>query len=190
MALLTINLLPPKIKAARTQSLIITIVVAVAVGLAAIPLSFLYFKWISVNSLKGQAEKIKKESAEYSGVIDKVMELETKEAALTKKLDSIDKLVARQWMWIKLLETFSACQAEAGDLWLTAIRCKALIGADAGKTEIMVEGNAFSVASIVVFQDLIRKSDMRFEIVRQDLPPSKVGDQSVVKFTFTYRVKG
>jgi len=190
MALLKINLLPPKIKAARTQQMIIMIVAAVAIGAASIPLSFLYIKWMSVNSLKAQEEKIKKDSAEYAGVIEKVMELEGKEGALAKKLDSIDKLVARQWMWIKLLETFSACQAEAGDLWLTSIQSKALQGADAGKTEILLEGNAFSVASIVVFQDLVRKSEMKLEITKQELPPSKVEGQSVVKFTFTYKVKG
>lgn len=189
MALLKINLLPPKIKAARTQQLIITIVVAVAVGLASIPLSFLYIKWMSVNSLKGQAEVLKKESAEFSGVIEKVMELEAKEAALAKKLDSIDKLVARQSMWIRLLETLSACQVGAGDLWLTAIRSKAMTGADTGKIEVIVDGSAFSVASIVAFQDLVRKSDMKLEIVKQDLPPGSVGGQAVVSFSLTYKVK-
>jgi len=190
MALLTINLLPPKIKAARTQQLIVMIVAAVVIGLASIPVSFYVIKWKSVISLKSQAERIKKDSAEYGGVIEKVMELEAKEASLASKLDSIDKLVARQWMWIKLLETFSACQSEAGDLWLTAIRSKALLGADTGKSEITVEGHAFSVASIVVFQDLIRKSEMKLELIRQDLPPAKIGDVSVVKFMFTYKVKG
>jgi Tfp pilus assembly protein PilN len=190
VALLKINLLPPKIKAARTQRLVIMVVAAVAIGAASIPLSFLYFKWMSVNSLKAQAEKIKKDSSEYSGVIEKVMELEGKEASLAKKLDSIDKLVGHQSMWLKLLETLSMCQSEAGDLWLTSIRSKALQGADAGKSEITVEGNAFSVASIVVFQELIQKSEMKLETIKQDLPPSTVGDQSVVKFTFTYKVKG
>jgi len=189
MALLTINLLPPKIKAARTQKMIITVVAVVAIGLASIPLSFLYFKWITVNSLKAQAEKIKKESADYSGVIEKVVELEGKEAVLAKKLDSIDKLINRQWMWIKLLEAFSTSQVEAGDLWLTGIRSKTLMGADAGKMEVTLEGVAFSVASIVVFQDLIRKSEMKMEVVSQDLPPSKVNDQAVVKFKLVYRVK-
>ena len=190
MALLTINLLPPKIRAARTQQLIITIVAVVAIGLASIPASFLYIKWMSVSSLKAQAEKVKKESADYGGVIEKVMELEAKESSLARKLDSIDKLVGRQNMWIKLLETFSACQTEAGDLWLTGIRSKAMMGADAGKNEVTVEGIAFSVASIVVFQDLIRKSELKIEVIKQDLPPTKVGDQSAVKFNFTYKVKG
>jgi len=190
MALLTINLLPPKIRAARVQSTIITIVAVVAIVIASIPISFLYIKWMAVSSLRSRAEVLKKESASYSGVIEKVMELETKEADLAKKLDSIDKLVARQELWIKMLETFSTCQAEAGDLWLTSIRSKVLVGVDAGKTEITIEGNAFSVASIVVFQDLIRKGDLKMEITKQDLPPSKVGEQAVVKFTLTYKVKG
>lgn len=191
MALLTLNLLPPRIKAQRTQRMIMTIAVMIGIGLMSIPITVYYFKWLAVASLKSDLEKVKKEAVEYAGVIDQVKELETKEKALAQKLVSIDKLVARQNVWIKLLETISNCQYQVGDIWLTSLKSKVMVGPDAGKTEITLEGQAYSIDSLVNFQGLIGKSDTPVEFTKNLVSPMNTGtsNQTVVKFTTVMKVK-
>ena len=173
------------------QAMVITIVIVVVAGLAMIPLSVYFQKRMSVVSLNSQVARLEKESGEYSELIKRVDEVKGKETILAKKLSTIDRLVGGQKAWIRILETLSACQAGAGDIWFTDIKTKVLLAPDAGKIELNLEGNAYSVASIVDFQELMRKSDLNLEVKKISMQPNTAGDnQQVVKFQISYKVKG
>jgi len=191
MALLTINLIPPRVRAERAKRMFIVVAVAVGLGLLAIPLAVLYFKWMSVSLLKGKYRALEAESKNYAGIIEKVVELENKETALVKKLDAIDGLVSRQWIWIKLLETISQCQSQVGDIWFTSLKSKTLAGADAGKTELTLEGNAFSIAAVVDFQNMVLKSGLGVEFTKTNMQSAQVGtgNQTAVKFMTVLKFK-
>ncbi len=191
MAILKINLLPPRIKQARMQRLMILGGVIAAAVLLTIPAGLWYERWIVAASLRSQIRAIDAESATYAGIIDKVTLLEAQEAVLAKRLDVLDKLLGRQGTWIRVLESLSFAQAHAHDLWLTSVNSKALsLGADAGKVEIALVGSAFSAASIDEFMRTLSKADLNgLEMGLVNMTVGAAGGQQILNFNFTVRFK-
>ena len=189
--MLKVNLLPPRVKAARVKQLMMLAVVAVTGVLLTIPAGFWYLRFARVRSLQAEVKRLDAAAGEYAGIIEKVTALETQEAALAKKLEVLDKLIARQASWIHILEALSFSQAQAKDLWLTSFSSKTITAApDAGKTEITIVGMAFSVASMDDFIRTFQHSDFSPDLEK---PPSVQGmgveGQNVIQFTAVFKFK-
>jgi hypothetical protein len=190
MAILKINLLPPRIKKARIQRMVIAGAMVVGLLLLAIPIGVWYVRFVTAASLKAQIRSKQAEANEYAEVIKKNNQLKDQEAVLAVKLVVLDKLVVRQSLWIKVLEAVSFSQTRSRDLWLTSLISKQMVGADAGKIEITLVGMAFSAASIDEFMRSLKKSDFNPDVKVPDWIPALIGDQKVVRFvmTFSFRV--
>lgn len=189
--MLKINLLPPRIKAARIKRLMILGAVAGAAVLLTIPAGFWYVKFAQVRVLQAKIKALDREAAEYAGIIEKVTELETQEAALAKKLEVLDKLLARQAGWIKVLEALSLSQSRARDLWLQQFTSRALTAApDTGKTELTLNGYAYSIASVDDFVRAFQKSDLEPELTAAPTIRSAAQEgESVISFTVVFKFK-
>jgi Tfp pilus assembly protein PilN len=191
MPILKINLLPPRIRQARNKRLMILGGAVAAAVLLTIPAGFWYIRWTVAAGLRAQIKAIDAESVAYAGIIDKVTLLETQEGALAQKLDVLDKLIARQTTWIKILESLSFAQTHAKDLWLTTLTSKSLtLGADAGKIELTINGQAFSAASVDDFMHTLSRADLaNLEIGLPTMTASMVANQPVLQFNFAIKFK-
>ncbi len=187
-----VNLLPPRIKAARIKRMMMMTGIGVVAVLLAIPAGFWYLRYMSVLSLRAQLKVVETEAAkpEYAGVIEKVTQLEAQEAAVGKKLEVLDKLLARQSTWIKVMEALSFSQARAKDLWLVGLTSKTLLNApDTGKVELTIMGMAFSAASVDDFVSSFMKSDFSPELGNQTMQSFIVESQRVLQFTAVVKIK-
>ena len=189
MSILKINLLPPRIKKARMQRMIIAGAVVVGLFLLAIPIGLWYVKFMTAAVLKAEIKAKQAEANEYTEVIKKNNQLKDQETALAAKLMVLDKLVGRQSLWIKVLEAVSFSQSRSRDLWLTMLTSKPMYGADAGKIEITLQGMAFSAASVDEFMRSLKKSDFNPDVKVPDWNPAVIGDQKVVRFIMTFSFK-
>lgn len=191
MAMLKINLLPPRIKAARQKRMMMLAGVAIGASLLTIPAGLWYVRFMQVRSLQAQAKQLDRDSAEFSGVIEKVSALEQQESLLAKKLEVLDKLTSRQSAWIHILEAVSTAQASARDLWLQSTVSHQLEAApDTGKTELVITGSAFSVASFEAFVQAFQKTELKPEVYRQTLSHAvSPAGQSVVVFAVSFKFK-
>lgn len=190
MPVIRVNLLPPRIKKERAKRAMIAVGVAAAAIFLTLPIGFWYLRWQQKAQLEAAIKKIDAESVPFAGVIEKVNALNTREGALVKRLDVLDKLVSRQSFWIHVLESIGDAQAAARDLWLSGITSHAMVGADAGKIELTIDGYAYSIASAEEFERSITQSDLG---VDAPTPPEYHGadilGHHVIKFTVKYKVK-
>jgi len=187
-----VNLLPPRIKAARAKKMMITAAVAAVAVLLTIPVGFWYIRYMQVLSLRSELKVVEAEAAkpEYAGVIEKVTQLEAQEGAVAKKLEVLDKLLARQATWIRLMEAVSFSQARARDLWLTGLLSKTLTtAADAGKVELTIQGMAFSAASVDEFLSTFQKSEFNPEVGTPSMVTVPSEGQRVFQFLAVVKIK-
>lgn len=189
--MIKVNLLPPRIKAERAKRMMIIAAVTAGAVILTIPAGVAYLKWLKSSSLTAEIKKIDAEAASYADTIAKVEALEKREVAVAKKLDVLNKLLARQSTWIRVLESLSTAQAQARDLWLESISTKLLQAApDTGKTEMVVMGFAYSVGSIDEFVRAFVKSEFAPEVSRQRMDfVLKEGGERVVQFNYTFKFK-
>lgn len=186
-----VNLLPPRIKAARAKRMMITVAVAAVAVVLAIPIGFWYLRYMKVLSLRAEVKLVEAEMAkpEYAGVIEKVTALEAQEAAVAKKLEVLDELLRRQVTWIRIMEALSTSQARARDLWLTGLTSKILTAApDAGKLEITIQGKAFSAASVDEFVSTFLRSDFSPELGTQNMQSVLSEGQQVLQFITVVKI--
>lgn len=189
--MLKVNLLPPRIKAARVKRLMMLAAVAGVAVFLTIPAGFWYIKFVQVRVLQEKIRVIDGEAREYAGIIEKVTQLEAQEASLAKKIEVLDKLEARQSTWIKVMEALSFSQSRAKDLWIQNFVSRPITTApDTGKTELILTGVAFSVASVDDFVQAFQKSDLAPEL--KEAPVMRGGSeegQPMVTFTATFKFK-
>jgi Tfp pilus assembly protein PilN len=191
--MIKVNLLPPRIKAARAKRLMMTAGAAAVAAVLTIPIGFWYIRYMTVLSLRGELKVVTAETAkpEYAGVIEKVTALETQEGDVAKKLEVLDKLLGRQATWIRIMEALSFSQARAKDLWLTGLTSKTLTAApDTGKVELTIQGMAFSAASVNDFVSTFLKSEFNPELGTQSMTivPGE-GGQRVLQFVAVLKIK-
>ncbi|MEK7474526.1 MAG: hypothetical protein AAB152_02725 [Candidatus Coatesbacteria bacterium] len=188
-----VNLLPPRIKAARAKRMMMTAAAAAVAVLLTIPVGFWYIRYMTVLGLRGELKVVVAEAAkpEYAGVIEKVTALETQEAAVAKKLEVLDKLLGRQATWIRVMEALSFSQGRAKDLWLTGLMSKVMVTApDTGKVELTIQGMAFSAASVNDFVTTFLKSDFSPELGTQSMTiVLGEGGQRVLQFITVVKIK-
>jgi Tfp pilus assembly protein PilN len=187
-----VNLLPPRIKAERAKRMMLMAGIAVVAALLAIPAAFWYLRYMSWLSLNAQVKIVEAEAAkpEYAGIIEKVTQLEGQEASVGKKLEVLDKLLARQSAWIKVMEALSFSQARAKDLWLVGLTSKTLINApDTGKVELTITGMAFSAASVDDFVSTFMRSEFSPELGNQTMQSYFIESQRVLQFTAVVKIK-
>lgn len=191
MPILKINLLPPRIKQARTKRLMMLGAVAGVAVLLTIPAGLWYLRWTVAAGLQAQIKAIDAESAGYAGIIDKVTLLEGQEAALATKLGVLDKVLTRQSTWIKIMESLSFAQARAHDLWLVSLASRALtLGPDAGKIELTITGQAFSAASVDDFMRTLARAELAgIEVGQATMNSAVAGNQPVLNFNFPVKFK-
>ncbi len=190
MAQLRINLLPPRVRQARARRAMIVIGATVALAVLAVPVALLYVKWAAVASLRQRVQRVDEESKAFAGVIEKIVATDTQEAELIKKLDIVDKLTARQALWIRFLEMLNGAQQRAKDLWLNSVSTKVLAGKDQGTVEAVVIGAAFSLSSIDEFERALTEGGtMPVTVVKIDATGGQVGNERAINFTATLRVK-
>ena len=193
MALLKLDLLPPRIKQARAKQMMIVSGVVAGLLILSVPAGLWYVKWSTLRNMNAEFKRIETEmkSPEFKGVLAQVAQLEADETAVAKKLAVIDKLVKRQSTWIGVLEALSIGQARAHDLWLTGVSSRELKKSeDKGKIELTIRGMAFSIGSVAEFMDSIRASDFDPEIIQdQRLNPSSFKGQPVIGFVTKLKIK-
>jgi Tfp pilus assembly protein PilN len=189
MAILKINLLPPRVKQARMKRMLIAVGVVAGAVILSVPAGLWYLRAARLSGLRQEVVMVERESKAYASIIEKINSLESQEAVLVKKLDDLKKIVDRQPTWIKLMETLSDSQSRARDLWLISVTSRALIGQDQGKIELTITGMAFSIASVDEFVAAIRKSEFSPEAVQAEVTGSSIGDQRVVRFVATLKFK-
>jgi len=189
MAILKINLLPPRIKKARIQRMIVAGAAIVGLVLLAIPVGLWYVRWMTALSLKAQIKAKETESKEYAEVIKRNNELKDDEKALAVKLQVLDRMVSKQSMWIRVLEAISFSQAHSGDLWLVQMTSKIVKTGPEPGLEITLRGYAFSAASVDEFVRSLKKSDIDPVVVTPDWNPDVVGEWKVVRFTLIFTMK-
>ncbi len=189
MPIVKVNLLPPRVKQARAQRLLITSGVAAGLLILSVPLGWWYLRWSTVNDLNTELRQVKAEAVGYESVIKRNEELKVQEAALEKNLKMIDKLVASQSRWIHVMEMLSSAQARARDLWLTSVSGSVLKGKDQGKIGLTVGGMTFSVASLDEFIQALRKSDLKPEVEPGFTLRAGAAGQSAFRFTATLKFK-
>jgi len=117
--------------------------------------------------------------------------LEGQEAALAAKLDVLDKVLARQSTWIRILEAVSFAQTRAHDLWLVTMASRSLtLGPDAGKIELTITGQAFSAASVDDFMRTLARAELSgVEVGQVTMNTSVAGNQPVLNFNFPVKFK-
>lgn len=188
-----INLLPPRVRQARARRTMIAIGATIAVVALTVPLGLLYVRWAAVAALRQEVRRVDEESKAYAGIIDRIVDIENKEGALVKNLDVLDKLTAKQTLWIRFLESLYAAQQGAHDLWLTQVTSKALTaGVDAGKIEVTLQGTVFSAASFDVFVRALATGEMPMELSDKSPPAmtmTRIGTDPALNFTVTFRIK-
>jgi len=189
MALLTLNLIPPRVRNARTRQLIVSAGVGIVVLVLALPVGVLVLKYSAAGRIEARLSQVKSESAAYVSIIQKVVELTAQEEVLAKKLEIVDKIVRTQATWIKLLEGISACQQAVEDLWLTGMGSRVLTGSDAGKMEISLVGTAFSKPAVADFAKVLRQNEMFTEVELISLADAVIGGQPAVSFVVTVKFK-
>ena len=189
--MLKINLLPPRVRAARQKRVMTLLGVAAGLVLLTIPVGFWYAKHLQIVSLRARVKLLDKQSAEFAGVIEKMTALESQETLLVKKLDVLDKLTARQSAWIRVLELLSSAQASARDLWLTSAISTAVTAPpeDNGKTELTISGFAFSIASVEAFVTIFSRSELGATVYKRTMTPTTMEGQPVVQFVASFRFK-
>ena len=88
------------------------------------------------------------------------------------------------------METLSASQAKAQDLWFVSLRSRNVVaGPDAGKLELTVQGNAFSIGSIYDLSRAMKDSDLGIEVKDPLIQNSFLGTDRVIFFTIRILVK-
>jgi Tfp pilus assembly protein PilN len=192
MAMIRINLLPPRIKKAKAERLMIAIGVAVAIALLSIPISILYIRWVQVSGLKAEIKRIEKARVDegLTDIIERVEALKKQEKELADKLTALGKATKKQASWIRILETLSISQAKAQDLWFVSLRSKKVVaGIDAGKIELTLQGNAFSIGSINDLSRAMKASELGLEVSEPVIQGSALGTERVLFFTLKILVK-
>jgi len=189
MAMLTLNLIPPRVRKARTKQMMVSGAMGAVALILALPIAVLMVKYSAAGKLESRLGQVKRESASYTGIIQKVVELTAQEEALAKKLEILDKIVGTQATWIKLLEEVSACRQTVKDLWLTNITSRFLTGADAGKMEISLNGMAFSKPAVADFAKVLRQNGMFTDVDLASLAESTAGGQPAVSFVINVKFK-
>jgi Tfp pilus assembly protein PilN len=190
---LKINLLPPRVRAARAKRLMIAAAAGAAAVLLTIPAGFWYARWSSLAALRAELALVEAEARkpEYADVIKKVEELKAQEAAVAKKLEVLAKLLGRQATWIRVFEILSDSQSQARDLWLTAVQGKTLTaGKDAGKIEMTVQGMAYSVGSVGEFVEAFKRSELAPEAQGQNMTQATAEDgHRIIRFQVQFKFK-
>lgn len=173
MAILKLDLLPPRIKQARAKQLMVVSGVVAGVLILSMPVGLWYMKWSKVSSMKKELKQVEMAmvSPEFKDVLEQVAVLEADEAAVAKKLGVIDTLVGRQATWIKVLEALSTAQARAKSLWLTDVKSKVSTKKeDEGKVSLTIKVVAYSLASVDVFIDsMLSTSGLDMELDMEKL---------------------
>lgn len=192
MPFVKVNLLPPRIRQARAKRLLLAVAVVAGVALLSVPVGWWYVRWVALAGIESELEEVTREASKYGDVIGMNERLNTREQELVAKLKNLDRMMARQAGWIRILEALSIGQAQATDLWLTNLDSKLhQAGKDKGKVELTVQGKAFSIASVDEFVKVIVESELKPEAPEYEFSQqSVVGGRMVIGFTFKMKLAG
>jgi len=192
MPMIRINLLPPRIKKAKAERMMMIAVGVAALVVLSIPIGILYVRWVQESGLKAEIARIEKAKIveQLTDTIARVEALNRQEKELADKIKALGKITSRQAEWIRIMETLSASQAKAQDLWFVSLRSRNVVaGPDAGKLELTVQGNAFSIGSIYDLSRAMKDSDLGIEVKDPLIQNSFLGTDRVIFFTIRILVK-
>ena len=192
MSMIRINLLPPRIKKAKSERMMMIAVVAVVAVILSVPIGIIYVKWMQESGLKADIKRIEEARVKegLTDIIERVEALKKQEKELADKLEVLAKVTGRQAGWIRIMETLSMSQAKAQDLWFISLRSKKVTaGPDTGKIELTLQGNAFSIGSIYDLSKAMKTSELGLEVKDPLIQGSALGNERVLFFTIKVLAK-